>query len=79
MGGKERFRAGLLETLGPSLEISGDFNDFAPDEFQSLKRTNAANDFINLFLSLKGESPRQASNLDKTDVIKVFKEVFQYK
>ncbi|GAX59204.1 glucosamine 6-phosphate synthetase [Candidatus Scalindua japonica] len=71
-----RFGAGLLETLAPFLGISGDPNDFAPNNLPSNSDIVTADAFKNGFLSLKGKNPEQATEWDKDEFIKIFKDIF---
>jgi hypothetical protein len=57
-----RFGAGLLETLGPLLGISGDKNDFIPDPYPPRIDPSLGKQFI--------------SQWDKWDAIEAFKEIF---
>jgi hypothetical protein len=71
-----RFGAGLLETLGPLLGISGDKNDFIPDPFWPRIDPRLGKQFIEQFLILHGKDPKMASEWDKWDAIEAFKEIF---
>jgi hypothetical protein len=71
-----RFGAGLLETLGPLLGISGDKNDFIPDPYPPRIDPSLGKQFIEQFLILHGKDPHIASQWDKWDAIEAFKEIF---
>ena len=71
--------AGLLETLGPLLGISGDVNDFIPDLFPTQINASLGKQFIERFLSLQGKDPEMASEWNKRDAIEVFRYIFGLK
>lgn len=72
---KGRPGAGLLETLGPTLAISGDYND-SIQTFLPLVDASLCEQFIRNYLSLKGEGPEISSRWDKDDIIAAFKHIF---
>jgi hypothetical protein len=71
-----RFGAGLLETLGPLLGISGDKNDFIPDPYPPRIDPSLGKQFIQQFLILHGKDPDMASQWDTRDAIEAFREIF---
>jgi len=80
-----RFGAGLLETLGPLLGISGDVDDFTPDPLRieidesfggQPAIESLGNQFIARFLILHGRDPREAYRWDRKDVVDAFKRMF---
>jgi hypothetical protein len=71
-----RFGAGLLETLGPLLGISGDKNDFIPDPYPPRIDPSLGKQFIEQFLTLHGKDPHIASQWDKWDAIEALKDIF---
>ena len=71
-----RFGAGLLETLGPLLGISGDKNDFIPDPYPLRIDPSLVEQFIREFLTLHGKDPDRASQWDTRDAIEAFREIF---
>lgn len=56
-----RFGAGLLETLGPVLGISGDRNNFIPDALPTQISARMGEQFIHRYLTLRGIDPQMAS------------------
>lgn len=83
-----RFGAGLLETLGPLLGISGDFDDFTPDPFQvevddnlgiQLIDEGLGKQFIERFLILQGKDPREAAQWTREDVMEAFRHILGLK
>ncbi|MFQ5842325.1 MAG: SGNH/GDSL hydrolase family protein [Thermodesulfobacteriota bacterium] len=72
-----RFGAGLLETLGPVLGISGDRNDLIPEAFPAGGSPSGGNRFIQRYLTLRGRDPRMASEWTKWDAIEAFKYIFR--
>jgi hypothetical protein len=71
-----RFGAGLLETLGPGLGISGDKNDFVPDGFSPPIDPALGRQFIQRFLALQGRDSQMASEWNKWDAIEAFRHIF---
>lgn len=71
-----RFGAGLLETLGPVLGISGDKNDFVPDGFPPQIDPALGRQFIQRFLALQGGDSQMASEWNKWDAIEAFRHIF---
>lgn len=71
-----RFGAGLLETLGPGLGISGDQNDFIPDGFLPPIDPALGRQFIQRFLTLQGRDSQMASEWNKWDAIEAFRHIF---
>jgi lysophospholipase L1-like esterase len=61
---KGRPLAGLLETLGPQLGISGDINDFDPDVSGVPAEAGLRGEVIERFLSRQGKEPHIASLRD---------------
>ena len=74
-----RFGAGLLETFGPLLGISGDRNDFIPDAFPARINANLGRQFIQRFLTLHGKDPQMASEWRKWDAIEAFRHILGLK
>ncbi len=76
--GKVRGRpgAGLLETLGPFLGISGDKDDFTPDRFVAGIDENLGKQFTERFLTLQGKDLQVASEWDTQDAIEAFRYIF---
>lgn len=74
-----RFGAGLLETLGPLLGISGDKNDFIPDPYPLRIDPSLGEQFIREFLTLHGKDRDRASQWDTRDAIEAFREIFGVK
>ncbi len=72
-----RFGAGLLETLGPVLGISGDRNDFIPEALPSQISPRMGVEFIHRYLTLRGVDPQVASEWSKWDAIEVFRDIFR--
>ena len=79
--GKVRGRpgAGLLETLGPYLGISGDREEILTKWDDSLSGATSGRRFIEKYLILKGKDPRGASQWTRDDAIEAFKEIFGIK
>ena len=83
-----RFGAGLLETLGPLLGISGDFDDFIADPpqaaideslgIQSIEE-GLGMQFIQRYLILQGKDPQEASKWDKKDVMEALRHILGLK
>ena len=75
--GKVRGRpgAGLLETLGPFLGISGDREEILTKRERSLAYAASGRRFVEKYLILKGEDPRKASLWTRDDAIEAFKEI----
>lgn len=73
-----RFGAGLLETLGPFLGISGDQNDFATTPFGVGFDKNLSERFIERLLSLQGKDPQAASKWTRKDTVEGFKRMFGF-
>jgi hypothetical protein len=71
-----RFGAGLLETLGPGLGISGDQNDFVPDGFSLPIDPALGRQFIQRFLTLQGRDSQMASEWNTWDAIEAFRHIF---
>jgi lysophospholipase L1-like esterase len=71
--------AGLLETLGPSLGISGDFNDRIPDNYQLTGDKSAGRRFIERYLSLQGKDPLTASEWTQKDAEEALRHIFGLK
>jgi phospholipase/lecithinase/hemolysin len=71
-----RFGAGLLETLGPVLGISGDQNDFVPDGFSLPIDPALGRQFIQRFLTLQGRDSQMASEWNTRDAIEAFRHIF---
>ena len=72
-----RFGFGFLETMGPTLGISGDGNDWVPDSPQSLVQENSANEVMSSYLSLKGKEPKQTSKWRKKDILEAFRDILK--
>lgn len=68
--------AGLLETLGPILGISGDRNDFVADDFSTQIDTNRGQRFMNQYRALQGKGPLRPHEWGLEDTIKVFRDIF---
>ncbi len=71
--------AGLLETLGPFLGISGDFDDTVPDGSRALINPSLGEQFIEQYLSLQGKDPQLASQWTKKDTIEALRHIFGLK
>jgi lysophospholipase L1-like esterase len=71
--------AGLLETLGPFLGISGDFDDSVPVNSSPLINPKLGKQFIKKYLSLHGKDPRLASQWTKGDAMEALRHVFGLK
>ena len=71
-----RSGAGLLETLGPGLGISGDKNDFVPDGFLPPIDPALGRQFIQRFLTLQGRDSQMVSEWNKWDAIEAFRHIF---
>jgi hypothetical protein len=69
--------AGLMETLAPLLGISGDKNDFVPDEVPNRFDLSPKDQFVQKYLSLKGRDPRIASEWNRQDAIEAFKDILR--
>ncbi|UCD70767.1 MAG: hypothetical protein JSW70_07105 [Syntrophobacterales bacterium] len=74
-----RSGAGLLETFGPLLGISGDRNDFIPDILPIRINASLGKQFIQRFLTLHGKDSQMASDWSKWDAIEAFNTVFGLK
>ena len=72
-----RYGAGLLETFGPVLGISGDRNDFIPDALPAQINPRMGEQFIQGYLTLRGIDPQMASEWSKWDAIEVFRYIFR--
>lgn len=72
-----RYGAGLLETLGPVLGISGGRNDFIPDALPTQISPRMGEQFIHRYLTLRGIDPQMASEWSKWDAIEVFRYIFR--
>jgi hypothetical protein len=68
--------AGLLETLGPFLGISGDKNDSDPNDFPALDEAAPGERFLDRFLALRGKAPKPASEWSRQEILEVFREIF---
>jgi lysophospholipase L1-like esterase len=68
--------AGLLETLGPALGISGDKNDWDPNVSGMAIAAGHWDEVIKRLPPLHGKDPRAASEWDKEDVIVVLRNIF---
>ena len=71
-----RFGAGLLETLGPFLGISGDQDDLTPDPFWVGIDESRGDRFIERLLALQGKDPQAASEWEREDAIDAVKHIF---
>jgi hypothetical protein len=71
--------AGLLETLGPFLGISGDFDDTIPVSYSPLIDPSLGKQFIKEYLSLHGKDLRLASQWTKEDAMEALRHVFGLK
>ena len=71
-----RYGAGLLETLGPVLGISGDQNDFIPDSVTDQLYAKSGNQFFEQYLRLKGKGPRPVSAMSKEEIVESFRDIF---
>lgn len=71
-----RLGAGLLETLGPVLGISGDGNDFVPDAFPTGVNAASGRQFMQRFLALQGKDPGVASQWTRREAIEAFRYIF---
>jgi hypothetical protein len=65
-----------LETLGPALGISGDFDDTVPAGPKALVNPSLGKEFIEQYLSLQGRDPQLASQWTKSDAIEAMRQVF---
>ncbi len=74
---KGRSGAGLLETLGPVLGISGDRKDWIPDASPAQIDASAGQRFIRKLLELQGEDPERASEWNKWEAIELFRRIFR--
>jgi hypothetical protein len=72
-----RYGAGLLETFGPVLGISGDRNDLIPDALPTQISPRMGEQFIHEYLTLLGTDPQMASEWTKWDAIEVFRYIFR--
>ena len=72
-----RFGAGLLETLGPLLGISGDKNDFFPNAFPTGISASSGKRFIQRYLTLRGKDPRMDSEWTKWDALEAFRDIYR--
>ena len=79
--GKVRGRpgAGLLETLGPYLGISGDREEILAEGTNSLPDKASGRRFIERYLILKGKDPGEAAAWTRDDAIEAFKDIFGIK
>jgi hypothetical protein len=73
---KGRSGAGLLETLGPELGISGDKNDFLPNVPPGIS-PRAGKRFVERYLKLRGKDPQMASEWTQWDAIEAFRYIFR--
>jgi hypothetical protein len=73
---KGRAGAGLLETLGPELGISGDKNDFLPNVPPGIS-SRAGERFVERYLKLRGKDPQMASEWTQWDAIEAFRYIFR--
>jgi lysophospholipase L1-like esterase len=71
--------AGLLETLGPSLGISGDFDDRVPGNYQLPGDRSMGKQFIEHYLVLEGKDPRTASEWTQKDAAEALRYIFGLK
>ena len=72
---KGRLGAGLLETIAPLFGISGDNNDFAPNQLPSIN-IDPGKQFIQWYLFLQGQEQEMASQWGQDDSIAAFKHIF---
>jgi hypothetical protein len=70
-----RFGAGLMETLGPILGISGDTNDFVPQGYSTTTETSVGKRFMERFLAGQGTVPDVASEWNRWDGVSAFKHI----
>jgi hypothetical protein len=68
--------AGLLETLGPLLGISGDFNNSIPNMPQMLIDRDRGQQFIEMYRWLRGKDRETALEWTKKDTIEAFRYIF---
>jgi hypothetical protein len=68
--------AGLLETLGPLLGVSGDQDDFNPMQFPVLDETAPGERFLEQLLALQGRAPKAASDLSRQEILAAFRQIF---
>lgn len=73
---KGRPGAGLLETLGPYLGISGDSNDFEKETVTFREQSDLRNEFIKQYLLLQGKDIKSTEDFNKKDAIEAFKIIF---
>ncbi len=79
--GKVRGRpgAGMLETLGPFLGISGDRVDFLLEDSKKPFDSYSRRQFIERFLSIKGKDVTMAPEWNRDEAIEAFREIFGLK
>jgi hypothetical protein len=79
--GKVRGRpgAGMLETLGPFLGISGDRDDFLFEDSKKPFDSHSSRLFIERFLSIKGKETMMAPEWNRDEAIEAFREIFGLK
>jgi lysophospholipase L1-like esterase len=68
--------AGLLETLGPLLGISGDENDFVPDGPVAWIDPERGQEFLRRYRTLQGMSPAEETEWTRSEVVRAFKQIF---
>lgn len=68
--------AGLLETIGPLLGISGDRDDEIPSAVQPEPTNIRAQQVLRAILAAKGQNPDRAVSLTKSEILSLFGEVF---
>ena len=71
-----RVGAGLLETLGPFLGISGDFNDSSWDDFPVGVNPKLGERFLLKYAALKGKSAVKIRS-DANEIVQAFEDVFR--
>lgn len=74
---KGRSGAGLLESLGPVLGISGDRRDWIPNASPDQIDADAGQRFIQELLKLQGEDQERASEWDKWEAIELFRRIWR--
>jgi lysophospholipase L1-like esterase len=67
--------AGLLETFGPALGISGDPNDFDPTVFSMPDKISRKNPSVGQDRQFQGNNLKIDSELDKEKVLEVFRKI----
>ena len=71
-----RVGAGLLETLGPFLGISGDFNDLSGDDFPVGVDPQLGESFLLKYSALKGK-PAVTIRSDVKEIVQAFEDIFR--